>query len=121
MSEKKVLKAHKKCLKSSLNVEMWRNNVGLFKSLDGKRRIYCGLCVGSADLIGYESVLVTPAMVGSRVAIFRADETKSALKNGKLSDSQIDWLQSCKRDGAIVNVVTEDGLTPFLGSESQSQ
>ncbi|OCC05148.1 hypothetical protein BA190_09545 [Labrys sp. WJW] len=41
------------------------------------RPIRFGLCEGSADIIGWHSVVVTPDMVGKRVAIFMAPEVKT--------------------------------------------
>ena len=43
---------------------LFRNNRGLFMTLDGKRKVRAGLEVpGSSDLVGYRSVTVTPDMV----------------------------------------------------------
>jgi ribosomal protein S19 len=36
-----------------------------------------GLCKGSADLIGWKRVTVTPEMVGSTVAVFTSIEVKT--------------------------------------------
>lgn len=44
--------------------------------LEHPRRIKFGLVTGASDLIGYVSVLITPEMVGRRVAVFLAPEIK---------------------------------------------
>jgi hypothetical protein len=63
---------------------MWRNNSGACEAADG-RQIRYGLgnvsvqvnkVMKSSDLIGITSTMVTPAMVGSRVGIFTAEEIK---------------------------------------------
>lgn len=54
---------------------LFRNNVGVAVYPDGARVEY-GLVAGSSDLIGWSSVVVTPEMVGQRVAIFTAIEVK---------------------------------------------
>ena len=56
-------------------VRLFRNQVGAFQNLNGQWVTF-GLCEGSSDLIGWRSVLVTPAMVGRRLAVFVAIEVK---------------------------------------------
>lgn len=70
------------------DTRLWRNNVGeawagqAHSSRGGgiiipaPQRINFGLCVGSSDLIGLHSVVVTPSMIGMTVAIFCAVEVK---------------------------------------------
>lgn len=74
---------------SSADIRLFRNNVGEawqggnFTIRDGRlvsghaRRVAYGLAVGSSDLIGPRSVIITPQMVGRRVALFGAIETKA--------------------------------------------
>jgi hypothetical protein len=80
---------------------LWRNNVGRFELKDG-RWIQTGLCVGSADTIGFHSVAVTPEMVGQRVAIFTAIETKS--KGEKPDAHQKRFLDLVRDAGGIQGV-----------------
>jgi len=89
------------------NVRLWRNNVGVFFTKDD-RPVRTGLCNGSADLIGFESITVTPAMIGKKIAVFRADEVK--VKNRPLSPDQKLWLKMCADNGAIVNVIREEDV-----------
>lgn len=58
---------------------LFRNNVGVFQTLDG-RYIRTGLCVGSSDLIGWRSVTITPEMVGMKIAQFVGLEGKAGRK-----------------------------------------
>lgn len=103
LKEKDIQSAHLEKLNYYPNIKMWRNNVGVFKV--DKRYIRTGLCVGSADLIGFESKVVTQDMLGKRVAIFRADEIKRPGQEPK--EHQQEWLEMCAKLGAIVNVITD--------------
>lgn len=56
-------------------VRLWRNNNGAFKDSRGKL-VRFGLGSGTSDLIGLKSTVITPEMVGQRVAVFVAIECK---------------------------------------------
>lgn len=84
------------------NVRMFRNNVGLFKTQDG-RNVQTGLCVGSSDLIGFQSVTITPEMVGQKIAIFTAIEIKT--EKGKVSPQQDKFIEMVARFGGIGAIV----------------
>lgn len=70
----------------------------------GSRYIRYGVAnPGGADLIGYKTVLVTPDMLGSKVAIFTAIECKTT--GGKLSEYQKLFLDEVKNAGGITQVI----------------
>jgi hypothetical protein len=48
---------------------LFRNNTGTLRDQHG-RPVQFGLCKGSADLIGYRTITITPDMVGQQVAVF---------------------------------------------------
>lgn len=113
------MRQHQLNLGRNKNIRAWRNNVGLFYAKrtdktcpfnldDYLTPVRTGLCPGSADLIGFESITITPAMIGKKVAVFRADEVKH--KNGRVTDNQRAWLAMCEEHGAIVNVIREDDV-----------
>lgn len=118
------MRLHQLNLGKHTNIRSWRNNVGLFYSkrishpscrcglsinLDNYLvPVRAGLCAGSADLIGFESITITPAMIGKKVAVFRADEIK--YKNNPLSPAQKLWHKMCQDHGAIVNVIREEDV-----------
>lgn len=54
---------------------------------------------GGSDLIGYRIMTVTPAMVGQRIAVFTAIETK--IKGGHKSASQKLFIEAVKSNGGI--------------------
>lgn len=60
-------------------LRLFRNNVGMLTDAAGNKVRY-GLCNGSSDLIGLTPVVITPEMVGRRVAIFTAIEVKDKTK-----------------------------------------
>ena len=85
-------------LSKSNDTRVFRNQVGTYK-LDDGRVLRSGLAVGSADLIGWQSVTITPEMVGQKIAIFLSVEVKSA--TGKPSVDQLRWLDAVNKAGGI--------------------
>lgn len=63
------------------------------------RQVRAGLCVGSSDLIGWRTVVVTPDMVGRDVALFTAVEAKS--RTGRLTVEQQRFLDAVRAAGGI--------------------
>lgn len=94
---------------------LWRNNVGSWKDEKTGRWVEYGLAVGSADLVGIERRLITPAMVGSTVGVFLAVEVKTPI--GRLSKEQKAWLGAVRSLGGNDQVMrSEDDATRFLES-----
>lgn len=79
------------------NARLFRNNVGMING------VQFGLCVGSSDLIGFQSVTITPEMVGQKVAIFTAIEVKT--ETGKVSPAQIKFTEMVNKFGGIGAIV----------------
>lgn len=96
---------------SDRDTRLWRNNVGQgwqghvvsiregVVTLSSARRIQFGLAPGSSDLIGTHSVIVTPEMVGTRVALFTAIEVKSL--RGRATEEQAAFLQTVQALGGL--------------------
>lgn len=59
---------------------------------------------GSSDWLGWESVVVTPAMCGRRIAVAMAVEAKT--KTGRLGEEQEAFLNRLSDDGGIAGVAT---------------
>lgn len=93
-------------LASSLGSTIFRNNVGYFKTLDGKRTVFCGLCKDSSDGIGLTPTVVTQEMVGKTIAIFTALEAKDV--GGRLTTGQSNFINFVKKSGGIAGVFYND-------------
>jgi hypothetical protein len=100
MSEQEIQqKIRLACSRGS--VRLMRNNTGTLKDQHG-RPVSFGLCKGSADLIGWRTVTVTPDMVGQQVAVFASIEVKSA--TGRIRPEQQQWLDVVQAAGGIAGV-----------------
>lgn len=64
------------------------------------------LADGSPDWLGWESVEITPSMVGKRVAVFVGIEAKRA-SGGTLQDNQERFLNTLKDAGGISGVARD--------------
>ena len=82
-------------------VRLFRNNTGTLRDQHG-RPVQFGLCKGSADLIGWRTVTVTPEMVGQRIAVFTSIEVKTP--TGRLRPEQQQWLDAVQAAGGIAGV-----------------
>lgn len=79
---------------------LWRNNVGRLQDRYGQWVTY-GLAVGSSDLIGITSIVITPEMVGKTVGIFTAIEVKHEKKP---TDEQLAFIATIHRLGGLAGV-----------------
>ena len=80
---------------------IWRNNTGALRDERG-RLVRYGLCQGSADLIGFRRVTVTPEMVGQTVAEFVAIEVKAG--SGRVTPEQANFLAVVGEAGGVAGV-----------------
>ncbi len=80
---------------------LWRNNTGCLPDANG-RMVRFGLCRGSADLIGYTTVTVTPDMVGQRLAVFTAVEVKTP--TGRPTPEQTAFLKHIQDAGGRAGI-----------------
>ena len=83
-------------------VRLFRNNVGRLPDPRTGRLVTFGLAPGSADLIGWRSVTITPDMVGQTVAVFASVEVKSP--GGRLRPDQATWLAAVQAAGGIAGI-----------------
>ena len=74
---------------------VWRNQVGLFKTIDG-RTVNIGI-KGSSDLMAIKPTVITPEMVGQTLAVFVAVEVKTA--TGQQSEPQKKWQKAVEKLG----------------------
>jgi hypothetical protein len=80
---------------------LFRNNTGTLRDQHG-RPVTFGLCKGSADLIGWRTITITPEMVGQQVAVFTSIEVKTA--TGRVRPEQQQWLDAVTAAGGIAGV-----------------
>jgi hypothetical protein len=94
---------------STGNTRLFRNNTGTLRDQHG-RPVSFGLCKGSADLIGWRTVTITPEMVGQQVAVFTSIEVKTP--TGRVKPEQQQWLDAVLSAGGIAGVArsVEDAL-----------
>lgn len=79
------------------------------------RPLHAGLMPGSSDLIGYQSVIISPSMVGSRFALFTSPEIKRPTKS-KEQQNQQDWINAIKEAGGQAGFVhTEEECDSLIG------
>jgi len=81
------------------DARVFRNQVGSLPDPRTGRLVTFGLAKGSADLIGWRTITVTPAMVGTRLAIFTSIEVKTP--TGRVRPEQQAWLQAVQQAGGI--------------------
>lgn len=67
-------------------------------TLQDFRPLRAGLVKGSSDLIGWTEVIITPEMVGRKMAVFTAFEAKTS---GRLSPDQLTFLTRIDEAGGI--------------------
>ena len=78
---------------------IFRNQVGSLPDPRTGRLVTFGLARGSADLIGWRTITVTQAMVGTRLAIFTSIEVK--VPTGRVRPEQQAWLEAVHQAGGI--------------------
>lgn len=83
------------------------------------RPLHAGLCEGSGDLIGWESRVVTPEMVGTRVAVFASLEAKEG--RGVMRGNQKNWRDQVLAAGGIAGEVrsVDDALALVKSSDER--
>lgn len=102
MSEAAILAAVRIAL-SKAGLLVWRNNCGQHITAMGHAIRYGIANPGGSDLIGLRSVLVTPDMVGTRVAVFVAVEVKDTA--GRATPEQTNFLRTILEAGGIAMLV----------------
>ena len=112
MSEAAIQQSVRLALGSHPAVRMFRNNSGAYKDPRSGRVIRYGLATGSADLIGWQSVLITQDMVGQRFARFVSVEVKAP--KGRMTPEQETWRAAVLKAGGIAVVARSVEDVRFL-------
>lgn len=66
------------------------------------RRVTFGLFKGSSDYIGWTEVIVSPSMIGTKIAVFTGIETKTP--TGTVDDDQIHFAEVVRAAGGYAGV-----------------
>jgi hypothetical protein len=119
MSESAILRRVWLSASALAGVVLFRNNTGtgwagkLISKIGGAknytvmieaaRPLHAGLHKGSSDLVGWRSIVVTPQMVGHRLAVFTAIEVKAP--RGRIRAGQQNFMQQVQQAGGIAGVV----------------
>jgi hypothetical protein len=89
-------------LGTNSDVRAFRNQVGSLPDPRTGRLVTFGLARGSADLIGWRTVTITQAMVGTRLAVFTSIEVKTP--TGRIRPDQQAWLAVVQGAGGIAGI-----------------
>ena len=113
-----ILKRIMRALGSGRWTRVFRNNIGLawfgtllsnrdnMAVLKDPRRVQYGLQTGTSDLILIHSVIITPAMVGKRIAVFGGIEVKTP--TGRVTGEQKNFIDTVRRMGGIAGVARSE-------------
>ena len=114
MTESQIQAEILRAISGRTDARLFRNNCGVGWSgqlvsrigdrvtLANARPIRYGLTPGSADLIGWQVVTVTPEMVGRKLAVFTSIEVKAA--SGRLTPEQDNWRRVVSSAGGAAGV-----------------
>ena len=86
---------------------LFRNQCGALPDPRTGRLVQFGLARGSADLIGWRTITITPDMVGRQVAVFTSIEVKTP--TGRVRPEQHAWLSTVQCSGGIAGVARSVG------------
>lgn len=115
MTESQIQAEILRALGSRPDVRLFRNTCGTGWSgqhisgagnvvtIGNARFVRYGLTPGSADLIGWQAVTVTPEMVGRKLAVFTSIEVK-AHATGRLTPEQDNWRRVVSSAGGAAGV-----------------
>ena len=81
---------------------LFRNQVGQLPDPRTGRPVQFGLARGSADLIGWRTITITPEMVGQQLAVFTSIEVKTP--TGRIRPEQQAWLDTVQTAGGIAGI-----------------
>ncbi len=115
MTEAQIQAEILRALGSRPDVRLFRNSCGVgwsgqlvrrmdnLVTLANARPVRYGLTPGSADLIGWQHITVTPEMVGRKLAVFTSIEVK-AHATGRLTPEQDNWRRVVSSAGGAAGV-----------------
>jgi len=84
------------------DLRLFRNQVGQLPDPRTGRPVQFGLARGSADLIGWRTITITPEMVGQQLAVFTSIEVKT--ERGQVGPDQYAWQRTVSDAGGIAGI-----------------
>lgn len=90
---------------------LFRNNCGTLLDVNGRPVKFGVANPGGSDLIGWRSVIVTPEMVGKKIAIFTAREVK--IGRTKVTTNQQAFIDAVNAAGGDARIVRADNGGDF--------
>jgi hypothetical protein len=105
MTEAQIQAAVWRQINATAHARVFRNHCGRVQDAAGRWHSF-GLYPGSADLIGWRSVIITPEMLGQRVARFLSLEIKA--QTGRVRPDQARWLAAVEAAGGEARIVKSE-------------
>ena len=72
------------------------------------RRFHSGLVDGSLDLVGWYSIIITPDMVGSKIAVFTAIDSKHSDGGNRKKKNQLNFIYQVNEAGGIAGFASSE-------------
>jgi len=83
-------------------VQKFKKGFTRYCTIENPQPLSAGLCKGGSDTIGWTSEIITPEMVGQKIAIFTAVEYKNA--KGKATKEQLNFIKNVNDAGGRAGV-----------------
>jgi hypothetical protein len=95
-------------------LKLFRNNMGVAWHKDGSVVRYGVGPKGAGDYLGWEEVVITPDMVGKKIARFTSTEFKDE-RGGRVAEEQLHWAKVVNAAGgrAVILSSAEQATAEF--------
>lgn len=98
---------------SKIGCRLFRNNRGLFYTLNGDKTRAGLEADGASDLIGFAPVTITPDMVGKTLAVLLVAETKKSTWKKPSTDTE-------RQQEKFINFINKSGGIGFFINDPQA-
>jgi len=98
-------------------VKKFKQNFESYITLMNAQPLKAGLCKGGSDTIGWTSIVITPDMVGKKVALFTAIEYKTG--KGKATPEQLRFINAVDVAGGIAGIARNPAQAGLLITEGK--
>ena len=87
---------------------LFRNNVGALRDAITGRLVRFGLAPGSADLVGWRTVVIGPEHVGQQLAQFVSLEVKAPGRLRQARPDRLAWQRQVEAAGGLAVIVDSE-------------